>query len=149
MIKIPSMKRTPALVIVGLALSFAAQAQDSVSSSAPAPTADVAALVARVAELEQQLDTCRQQAETMSQPATNMAQPAPAYVPAARYGGGGFRVAPEQRLTCDDYSKSYFERHPTMAKVCGREAIPAATEMPAVMPQDAGPATPVSGAQGL
>lgn len=149
MVKIPSMKRPLALVVAGLLLVATAQAQDTVSSSMPAPVADTAALVARVAELEQQLDACHQQAVAATQPATNMAQPAPAYVPAARYGGGGFRMAAEQRLTCDDYSKSYFERHPTMAKVCGRDNAQPAPEMPAVMPQDVLPDEPVSPTQSL
>lgn len=55
----------------------------------------------------------------MSQ-STSTPQATPAYVPATRYGGG-FRMAPEPRLTCEDYSESYFQRHPTMAKVCGRQ----------------------------
>lgn len=139
MVKMPAMKRTPALVAVGMALAFAAQAQETVSPTAPAPTADVAALVARVAELEAQLDSCRVQAEAENLPATNMPQPAPAYVPAARYGGG-FRMAPEPRLTCDDYSKTYFERHPTMARVCGRGAaspvVPVAEEPALPQPEE-------------
>ncbi len=149
MVKITPMKRPLALVVAGLALVVSVQAQDTVSPSAPAPTADTAALVARIAELEQQLDACHQQADVTTQPATNMAQPAQAYVPAARYGGGGFRMAAEPRLTCEDYSKSYFDRHPTMAKVCGRGEVHPDAEMPAVAPQEAMPAEAVSGTQGL
>jgi hypothetical protein len=142
------MKRTPTLVMVGLVLASAPYAQTNVSPSAPAPVADAAALVAHVTELEQQLEACHQQAETAPQPATNIAQPAPAYVPAPRYGGG-FRMAAEPRLTCDDYSTSYFERHPTMAKVCGREGSAPQTEVSVTVVQDAVSATLVSGTHGL
>lgn len=79
--------------------------------------------------------------ETVS---SNVVPPPPA---PTRYGGG-FRMAPEQRLTCDDYSTSYFERHPTMAKVCGRE-VQGEPEQTIVMPQEMVSATLVSGTQGL
>ncbi len=148
MIKILLMKRTPILVLVALVLASAATAQTTVSPSAPAPVADVSALVARVAELEQQLEACNAQAATETQPVTNIAQPAPAYVPAPRYGGG-FRMAAEPRLTCDDYSSSYFERHPTMAKVCGRISSAAQPEAPAGAEAETVSATLVSGTQGL
>jgi len=79
---------------------------------------------ARLENLEAELAECR-----AAQPATNLPAPAQAYVPAQRYSGG-FRVASEQKLTCDDYSTSYFARHPVMAKVCGISLEPAAEPAP-------------------
>lgn len=130
------MKRSLALVAVGLALAEVVHAQDAVSPTDPSPVADTAALVARVAELEAQLDTCRQTSAAAA-PATNLPQPSPAYVPAPRYGGG-FRTTPEPKLTCDDYSASYFERYPTMARVCGRNATESVTQ------QDENPSLPLA-----
>jgi len=50
------------------------------------------------------------------------------------------RTAPiESRLTCDDYSMSYFARHPAMAAVCGVNPQQAAAEALAAA---ASPTTP-------
>jgi len=100
---------------------------------------------ARLENLEADLAACRA-AQPAAPAATNLPQPAQAYVPAPRYSGG-FRVAPEQKLTCDDYSASYFARHPVMAKVCGVELEP--STQPASQPESpeaptAEPAPPAS-----
>lgn len=57
---------------------------------------------------------------------TETAEPAPSYTtfrpasPAIRRPAVGYQVsaAAESRLTCEDYSRSYFSRHPAMAAVC-------------------------------
>ena len=40
--------------------------------------------------------------------------------PAPRRTGGVIQQASEPKLGCDDYSLSYFRRHPAMAAVCGK-----------------------------
>lgn len=41
---------------------------------------------------------------------------------APRRTGGVIQQAAEPKLTCEDYSNSYFSRHPAMAAVCGKTA---------------------------
>lgn len=140
------------LTLTLLTLGGSVVAQERTAAQPTASTADVSVLLRKlnqqneqITTLQSQLNACRTDTdvasalseETVTQPAApegeDEADAPDTYshsrstyhaVPNRRTSGV-YQQSSEPRLTCDDYSMSYFGRHPAMAAVCGVVVRPA------------------------
>lgn len=84
------------------------------STSATLPKSNTEDFATHQVQPETGTGPCGSTHTTYNTPSTP-ATPPPAY----RRTTGVYQQPTETRLTCDDYSLSYFRRHPAMATVCG------------------------------
>ncbi|PZP40500.1 MAG: hypothetical protein DI585_00940 [Pseudomonas fluorescens] len=134
------------LILLSAAIVLSPSAQErAASSSATAAPANQASLLQKISYLTQLVKILEDQLQACSAgqgvtcpsvlmesaaqstditPAHTHAQtsaPAPVAAPVRRHTIG-YQQTSDSRLGCDDYSLSYFRRHPAMAAVCGVNA---------------------------